>query len=344
MLMLGANYVMFQILSFSQDEFICDPPETVNCTLNITGKGEVIANGSNWRFAGSRSVGIDDKVNKYKYHHVFPRIHRLHHEHENNAGHRSTSGVLLNDLFLTKIQEVFMTNSFCKVYNPFRDQNGNCFWNGSSAKWGSYICKTGIHGKSSTRKETGDYYHFNPNFITSTEHYYGFICSTFLGKCFINGILTVGMIIGCFTIYILAAKLGRRFALAFSMLATIIGFLPMELLKLDSRSLHLVGVYMFFFLTNFGKAAIVQICYTYLTEMGSLRKEVFSIGPFSFTYNSLIGTSFAIPFYLGGVLGGYYFLNLGTYPWYHTQLLHMSIFAIFSCHTLLFARVSNMAA
>ena len=302
MLMLGANYVMFQILSFSQDEFICDPPETANCTLNITGKGEVIANGSNWRFAGSRSVGIDDKVNKYKYHHVFPRIHRLHHEHENNAGHRSTSGVLLNDLFLTKIQEVFMTNSFCKVYNPFRDQNGNCFWNGSSVKGGSYICKTGIHGKSSTRKETGDYYHFNPNFITSTEHYYGFICSTFLGKCFINSILTVGMIIGCFTIYILAAKLGRRFALAFSMLATFIGYLyPMEA--------HYSLIYISFFLSNFEKLAIVQICYTYLAEMGSLRKEVFSIGPFSFTYNSFIGTSFAIPFYLGGMLGGYKFFN-----------------------------------
>ena len=43
--------------------------------------------------------------------------------------------------------------------------------------------------------------------------------------------------------------------------------------------------------------------------MGSLRKEVFSIGPFSFTYNSFIGTSFAIPFYLGGILGGYFFFN-----------------------------------
>ena len=171
MLMLGAHYALFQILSFSQDEFICDPPVTANCKLNISRKGEVIANGSKWRFANSRSISIDDKVNKYKYHHVFPRIHRLHHEHENNAGYR-TSGVISNDLFLTKIQEVFMTNSFCKVHNPFRDENGNCFWNGSSVNQGSYICKTYIHfynmhmDKNGTRKETGDWYHFNPNFMT----------------------------------------------------------------------------------------------------------------------------------------------------------------------------------
>ena len=118
MLMLGAHYAVVQNLSFSQDEFICDPPETANCTLNISDKGEVIATGSNWKFADNRSISIDDKVNKHNYHHVFPRIHRLHHEHENNAGYR-TSGVLSNDVFLTKIQEVFMTNSFCKVYNPF---------------------------------------------------------------------------------------------------------------------------------------------------------------------------------------------------------------------------------
>ena len=143
MLGLGVHYALFQALAFSQDEFICDPPETANCTLNITGKGEVIANGSNWKF-GSRSISIDDKVNKYNYHHVFPRINRLHHEHENNKGYKSTSGVLSNDLFLTKIQEVFMTNSFCKVHNPFRDENGNCFWNGSSPNQGSYICKTRV--------------------------------------------------------------------------------------------------------------------------------------------------------------------------------------------------------
>ena len=148
MLMLGAHYSTYQILSFKQDEFICDPPKTANCTLNITEKGEVIAYGSSWMFADSRSISIDDKVNKYNYHHVFPRINRLHHEHENNKGYKSTSGVLSNDLFLTKIQEVFMTNSFCKVHNPFRDENGNCFWNGSSVNQGSYICKAGTQNRT----------------------------------------------------------------------------------------------------------------------------------------------------------------------------------------------------
>ena len=367
MLMLGAHYALFQILSFSQDEFICDPPVTANCKLNISRKGEVIANGSKWRFANSRSISIDDKVNKYKYHHVFPRIHRLHHEHENNAGYRSTSGVLSKDLFLTKIQEVFMTNSFCKVHNPFRDENGNCFWNGSSVNQGSYECKTGTAPMQSSNSvgtrpppgwkwnggETGGYYHFNPNLRLRYQHRYGFICATFLGRCLINGILTVGMVIGCFTIYILAAKFGRRFALAFSMLATILGYLPWALLLLiESYSFHHVGAYMFFFLANFGKAAIEQICYTYLAEMGSLRKEVFSIGPFSFTYNSFIGTSFAIPFYLGGMLGVYRFFNIkyfGTklkeccmftnnvpeFRFYLAVLFHAFIFAIFLV-TLLF--------
>ena len=257
-----------------------------------------------------------------------------------------------------------MTNSFCKVHNPFRDENGNCFWNGSSVNQGSYICKTYIHfynmhmDKNGTRKETGDWYHFNPNFMTSQEHFFGFTCSTFLGRCLINGIFTLGMVFGCFTIYILAAKLGRRFALAFSMLAMFIGFLPVPGVPVlpraaySSHSFNLFAIYMYFFLTNFGKAAIVQICYTYLAEMGSLRKEVFSIGPFSFTYNSFIGTSFAIPFYLGGMLGGYRFFNLryfgkklreccmssnniGEFQFYLALLFHALIFAILLV-TLLF--------
>ena len=321
MLMLGAQYSLVQLFSFKQDEFICDPPKTANCTLNITEKGEVIAYGSSWMFADSRSISIDDKVNKYKYHHVFPRINRLHHEHENNKDYKSTSGVLSNDLFLTKIQEVFMTNSFCKVHNPFRDVNGNCFWNGSSINQEGYICKTGIKmGFKAGMNETGgDYYHFNPNFFISQESFFGFICSTFVGRCIINGVMTVGMIVGCFTIYIIAAKLGRRFALAFSMLATLVGVMcAWEIID----GYHYVLMYLMMFLMNFGKIAIVQICYTYLAEMGSLRKEVFSIGPFSFTYNSFIGTSFAIPFYLGGMLGGYNFFNLS----YFGKTLNMDIF------------------
>ena len=56
MLMLGAQYSLVQLFSFKQDEFICDPPKTANCTLNITEKGEVIAYGSSWMFADSRSI------------------------------------------------------------------------------------------------------------------------------------------------------------------------------------------------------------------------------------------------------------------------------------------------
>ena len=59
-----------------------------------------------------------------------------------------------------------------------------------------------------------------------------------------------------------------------------------------------------------GKMSIVQVCYTYLAEIGGFRKKVFSLGPFHFTYNSLIATSFAIPFYLGEFIGGYQWFNI----------------------------------
>ena len=42
----GAQYTLMEFMSFKQDEFICDPPEEANCTLNLSQDGRVIANGS----------------------------------------------------------------------------------------------------------------------------------------------------------------------------------------------------------------------------------------------------------------------------------------------------------
>ena len=49
MLMAGAQYNLMQFFSIKHDEFLCEPPETANCTLNITLDGRVIAKGSSWK-------------------------------------------------------------------------------------------------------------------------------------------------------------------------------------------------------------------------------------------------------------------------------------------------------
>ena len=36
MLMAGAQYNWVQFFSIKHDEFLCEPPETANCTLNMT--------------------------------------------------------------------------------------------------------------------------------------------------------------------------------------------------------------------------------------------------------------------------------------------------------------------
>ena len=139
MLMAGAQYNLMQFFSIKHDEFLCEPPETANCTLNITLDGRVIAKGSSWRFAENTSISLDDKVNKYNYHHVFPGFYPLHHKHPNNQGYGN--GLRSKDIFLTKIQEAHMSNTFCRVNHPFKDEHGNCFWNEYSILQDGNMCR-----------------------------------------------------------------------------------------------------------------------------------------------------------------------------------------------------------
>ena len=312
MLMAGAQYSLVQFYSSKRDEFICDPPETANCTLNMTLDGRVIANGSNWRFAENSSISLDDKVNKYNYHHVFPGFYRLHHKHPNNDGYGN--GLLSKDLFLTKIQEAYMTNIFCRVHHPFKDENGNCFWNESSIAQDGDACRI-LHVNVSL-KDQNFYYKYNKNISMSTEFLSGLICMNHLERSLLNAVMTAGMIVGCFIFYILAEKFGRRAALAIITLGpalTVSG--DTILYQTWYIRPHYSAFYIFLFLMTIGKLTIVQVCYIYLVEIGGFRKKLFSIGSFHFTYNSFIGTSFAIPFYIGEILGGYTYFNFDEVWW-----------------------------
>ena len=307
MLMAGAQYSLVQFYSSKRDEFICDPPETANCTLNMTLDGRVIANGSNWRFAENSSVSLDDKVNRYNYHHVFPGFYRLHHKHPNNDGYGN--GLLSKDLFLTKIQEAYMTNMFCRVHHPFKDDNGNCFWNESSIAQEGDACR--ILHVNVTLKNQNFYYKFNNDISMSTEFRLGLICMNHLERSLLNAVMTGGMIVGCFIFYILAENFGRRFALAIIILGPALA-VSGDIIAQTWYQLrpHYSAFYIYLFFMTYGKLIIVQVSYIYLVEIGGFRKKLFSIGSFHFTYISFIGTSFAIPFYLGEILGGYTYFNL----------------------------------
>ena len=309
MLMAGAQYNLMQFFNIKHDEFLCEPPETANCTLNITLDGRVIAKGSNWRFAENTSISLDDKVNKYSYHHVFPGFYPLHHEHPNNEGYGN--GFRSKDIFLTKIQEAHMSNTFCRVNNPFKDENGNCFWNESSILQDGNMCRNLQIDVALADQNWNFYYRFNKDVSMSSEFYFGLICLNHLERSLLNAVLTVGMIVICFIYYILAEKFGRRIALTITMLVLIFSKFGQIIIKEAwYPHQHYSIFYIRRILMTSGKMSIVQVCYTYLAEIGGFRKKVFSFGPFHFTYNSLIATSFAIPFYLGEFVGGYQWFNI----------------------------------
>ena len=166
-------------------------------TQYMTVDGIVIAIGSNWRFAENNSVSLDDKVNKYNYHHVFPGLYPLHHKHPNNKGYGN--GLRSKDLLLTKIQEAYMSNTFCKVNQPFKDENGNCFRNESSILQEGNACRN--LQVDVILKDQNFYYKFNYNISMSSEFYNGLICLNHLERSLLNAAMTVGMIVGCFIMF-----------------------------------------------------------------------------------------------------------------------------------------------
>ena len=302
----GAQYTLMEFMSFKQDEFICDPPEEANCTLNLSEDGRVIANGSTWRFANHSLVSIYEKVHKYNYHELFPVLERLHTEHPNNEGYGV--GVSSPLVGLTKIQEVYMEEAYCKVRMPFRDQEGNCFWNKSSVQQESYSCKRG-------QGQGGDeYYHFNMAVTKSLEHEHGLICLSYWERSAINCLMSIGIIGGSVSVFLIAVKFGRRVAIATSMLILLVGAVLCLVVThihdlLHARPSYYGIVYAGIFFYHAGQLAIVQDSYIYLVEIVGLRKNVFSVGPFHFTLHSLIGTSFCIPFILGKIVGGALFFH-----------------------------------
>ena len=135
----------------------------------------------------------------------------------------------------------------------------------------------------------------------SSEFYNGLICLNHLERSLLNAAMTVGMIVGCFIMYILAEKFGKRCALTITMLVLAVSkFGQIIVHKAWYPHQHYSIFYIRQLLMKLGKISIVQLSYTYLAEISGFRRKVFSFGAFHFTYNSLIGTSFAIPFYSWG--------------------------------------------
>ena len=205
-----------------------------------------------------------------------------------------------------------MSNTFCRVNQPFKDENGNCFWNESSILQEGNACRNlQVNVILKEGKDQNFYYQYNHNISMSSEFYNGLICLNHLERSLLNAAMTVGMIVGCFIMYILAEKFGKRCALTITMLVLAVSkFGQIIVHKAWYPHQHFSVFYIRQLLMKLGKISIVQLCYTYLAEISGFRKKVFSFGAFHFTYNSLIGTSFAIPFYLGEFIGGYAWFNL----------------------------------
>jgi len=223
-------------------------------------------------FVNSSAIHVEKKINKYNYSHVFPRLVQFN---------RSTHTFLY-------IEEMYLHFAYCTTFEPLINENDTCFWNNETLQINrTYNCEPGHHHK----------FIFNPrvqinNLITK----HGLLCQTalmdFIGKL----VPALGVVLGSITIFSIASQFGRKTAFAVSSLIHFSG----AILQIAFND-YLVIFYVGIFFNNFCKWSLFQLSYLYLTEVTVLRKPVFGW----ISLNSLVGTSFFLPFILGKMVAGY---------------------------------------
>jgi len=222
-------------------------------------------------FVESPAIHIEKKINSYNYSHVFPKLVKY-----NQSSHS----------FLY-IEEMFLHFAYCATYQPLIYRNGTCYWsNETYLSNNSYYCEPGPN----------NHFYFNPAFnIKNLITQHGLLCESLL--LYIIGKLSIclGLLLGSLTILTVANKFGRKSAFALASLVHFSGAI-LQVAFYDYWVIFYVGV----FFNNFCKWSLLQLCYIYLTEVAVLRKPV--IGWISL--NSLVGTSFFLPFIFGKLFAG----------------------------------------
>ena len=220
-------------------------------------------------FFVNKSVSLNDKVNIFKYDFIWPRLKAT------KVSPRVTE----------------QTAIFCKVYYPNVDAEGKCNWNFKEEELEDkkkYQCPPG----------PGNHFHFNEKLKAKTAvAYFGLLCDNFNGQGKLKIVHAGGSLVGIIIGATIMSRKGRRNAFIYSLISIALG---------SSISCFNNFYYAFLpgaFLILGGCLSLYQVNLIYLVEIVGWRKQVFSRFRW-FTYNSLIGTSIFVPYYLGKLLTG----------------------------------------
>ena len=195
--------------------------------------------------------------------------------------------------------EKHITNIFCVVNVPELLEDGTCYWdlernvseeteNYKEDDIEDYICVSGPGNQFIFNKEQGD---------TITSHF-GLVCDKYKNLFLFKICSVFGNLSGCAITFFISKFFGRR-----------PGFFTASLWLVCGSVIKLVASKNFYyfiagtFLVNMGTFGSYQLCFIYLVEIIGWRKPVFSKIP-HFTLNSLIGSTFLVPFYIGKIIPG----------------------------------------
>ena len=184
-----------------------------------------------------------------------------------------------------------MNDTYCTVYAPKVDANGKCNWNFKEGELKGLKLNDCPPGP-------GNNFHYNPKLkIQTAMTYFGLHCDNKFSRNILSYAIAAGGFTGSILVAAIMAKLGRRIAFVFSITSIALG----SILSCFNNFYfaYLPGSFLWFG----GCLSLYQVNLIYLVEIVGLRKQVFSRCRW-FTYNSLIGASFFIPYYTGKLVAG----------------------------------------
>ena len=195
--------------------------------------------------------------------------------------------------------EKHITNIFCVINVPELREDGTCFWdltrnvseetdNYREDDIEDYFCDSGPGNHFIFNKKQGD---------TITSHF-GLVCDKYKNLFLFKICSIFGNLTGCVITFFISKYFGRRPGFFTASLWMVCGSV-VKLVASTNFEYFIAGT----FLVNMGTFGSYQVCFIYLVEIIGWRKPVFSKIR-NFTFNSLIGSTFLVPFYIGKIIPG----------------------------------------
>ena len=226
------------------------------------------------------SYSFEKKIN-HGYYNVFPRMK------------------MMKDGSLHTRAEQHITNVFCVINVPEVRDDGICFWdlsrnvseetdNYKEDLTDDYFCDPG----------PGDHFLFNDKQGDTIRSHFGLVCDKYKNMLLFKICSALGNLFGCVVTFFISKLFGRRPGFFTASLWMVCGSV-VKLIASKNFNYFIAGT----FFVNMGIFGCYQLCFVYLVEIIGWRKPVFSKIT-CFTYNSLIGTTFLVPFYIGNIIPG----------------------------------------